>query len=60
MIAKFLEWGEKIGQFGRFLIAGSLAFAVNIVSLYVLTEFFLIYYIVSTVLAFLISFAVRS
>lgn len=52
------QLAEKHRQIIKFVIAGGFAFAVNIVSLYALTEFFQIYYIISTVGAFLISFSV--
>ena len=52
------QWLGKLGQFGRFLIAGGTAFAINIIALYALTELLHIYYLVSTVIAFLVSFVV--
>ncbi|MDO8552913.1 MAG: GtrA family protein [bacterium] len=58
MIKKLLELVQRHQQIFKFLIAGGFAFAVNIVVLYVLTDIFDIYYLVSTVVAFLISFLV--
>ena len=45
-------------QFLRYLIAGGFAVAVNLTVLYCLTEFVHIYYLVSAVCAFLVSFCV--
>ncbi|MEK9154159.1 MAG: GtrA family protein [Patescibacteria group bacterium] len=47
---------QKYAQFARFVIAGGLAFVVNIVVLYTLTDLLRIYYLISTVGAFLVSF----
>ena len=58
MIDALIQRVKKHEQIGRFLIAGGFAFAVNIVVLYVLTEIFHIYYLISTVLAFLVAFNV--
>ena len=55
---KLFEFIQKHQQIFRFLIAGGFAFAVNIVALYVLTDILGVYYIISTVGAFLISFSV--
>ncbi|MDO8561325.1 MAG: GtrA family protein [bacterium] len=52
------EWAKRHGQIFKFLIAGGFAFAVNIVALYVFTDILHIYYLVSTVLAFLVAFSV--
>ena len=49
---------QKYGQFVRFAIAGAFAFTVNLVALYTFTDIIGIYYLISTVLAFLISFSV--
>ena len=58
MYAALIQHAKKHQQVLRFLVAGGLAFAVNIVSLYALTDFLHIHYLVSTVLAFLIAFNV--
>ncbi len=55
---ELFQWAKKYEQVFRFLIAGGTAFAVNIVALYVLTEFLHIYYLISTVGAFLVAFLV--
>ena len=49
---------QKYGQFVRFVLAGVFAFAINLVALYFFTDIVGIYYLISTVLAFLISFSV--
>jgi len=49
---------QKYGQFVRFVLAGAFAFTVNLVALYFFTDIIGIYYLISTVLAFLISFSV--
>ena len=49
---------QKYGQFVRFVLAGAFAFTINLVALYFFTDIVGIYYLVSTVLAFLISFSV--
>ena len=49
---------QKYGQFARFVIAGSCAFAVNLAALYFFTDIVGIYYLISTVLAFLVSFSI--
>ncbi|OGJ60233.1 hypothetical protein A2635_05720 [Candidatus Peribacteria bacterium RIFCSPHIGHO2_01_FULL_51_9] len=48
----------KHQQILRFLVTGSIAFTVNITVLYSLTSILHIYYLLSTVLAFLASFSV--
>jgi len=58
MYAALIQHAKRHQQVLRFLVAGGLAFAVNIVSLYALTDFLHIHYLVSTVLAFLIAFNV--
>lgn len=58
MTNTLLELIRKHQQIFKFLIAGGFAFVVNIVALYVLTDILHIYYLVSTVAAFLISFLV--
>lgn len=55
---KLFERAKRHGQIFRFLIAGGIAFVVNIITLYMLTDIMHIYYLVSTVGAFLISFLV--
>lgn len=52
------RWAEKYAQFIRFCIAGGLAFTVNIGVLYTLTDILRVYYLISTVGAFLVSLAV--
>ena len=49
---------QTYGQFVRFVLAGAFAFTINLVALYFFTDIIGIYYLVSTVLAFLISFSV--
>ena len=49
---------EKYAQFVRFCIAGGFAFTVNLAVLYTLTDILHIYYLLSTVGAFLVSLAV--
>jgi len=49
---------QKYGQFVRFVLAGVFAFAINLVALYFFTDIVGIYYLISTILAFLISFSV--
>lgn len=51
-------WAGKYAQFFRFCIAGGLAFTVNLIVLYVLTDILHVYYLISTVWAFLVSLAV--
>jgi putative flippase GtrA len=53
-----IQWVKKYEQVFRFLLAGGIAFAVNIVVLYLFTDILGIYYLISTVWAFLISFGV--
>ena len=55
---KIFQWAKKQEQIFRYLIAGGFAFAVNIIVLYALTDILGIYYQVSTVGAFLVSFLV--
>lgn len=45
-------------QFVRFLVAGGVAVAVNLGALYAFTEFLGVYYLVSAVCAFFVSFSV--
>lgn len=45
-------------QFIKYLLAGSVVVAVNLSVLYTLTEFFHIYYLLSAIGAFLVSFGV--
>lgn len=52
------QWARKHEQIFRFLVAGGTAFAVNIIVLYIFTDMLGIYYLISTVWAFLISFGV--
>ncbi|MDO8561741.1 MAG: GtrA family protein [bacterium] len=54
-----IQWMKKYEQVFKFLIAGGIAFAVNIVTLYVLTDIVRIYYLVSTVIAFLVTLNVN-
>jgi len=49
---------EQFLQITRFLIAGTTATGINLVSLYLLTEFVGLWYLVSLVGAFLIAFTV--
>ncbi len=42
----------------RYFMSGGSAFATNIILLYILTEYFKIYYLVSAVLSFMIAFVV--
>ena len=49
---------QKYRQFLRFVLAGVFAFAINLVALYFFTDIVGIYYLISTILAFLISFSV--
>ncbi len=49
---------QKYGQFVRFVLAGSFAFTINLFALYVFTDIVGIYYLISTILAFLISFSI--
>ncbi len=49
---------QRYAQFVRFVIAGSFSFAVNLVALYFFTDIVGIYYLISTILAFLISFSI--
>src|SRR3989338_6081214 len=53
-----IQHAKKHQQLGRFLIAGGSAFAVNIVVLYTLTDILHVYYLISTVIAFMVSFCV--
>jgi putative flippase GtrA len=53
-----MQFAMKHVQVFRFLVAGGIGFGINIVSLYVFTDVFHVYYIISTVLAFLIAFSV--
>lgn len=53
-----MQFVQKYAQFVRFVIAGSTAFAVNIVALYFFTEFLGIYYLFSTILAFFVALTV--
>lgn len=52
------RWAERYAQFFRFCIAGGFAFSVNLAVLYALTDMLHIYYLLSTVGAFLTSLAV--
>ncbi len=52
------RWAQKYAQFVRFCIAGGFAFSVNLTVLYVLTDIFHIYYLISTVGAFLAAFSI--
>lgn len=52
------QFVHKYTQFTRFVIAGFCAFAINLAALYFFTDIVGIYYLISTVLAFLISFSV--
>ena len=54
----FVQNVRKYEQVLKYLIAGGSAFAVNIVTLYVLTDVLHVYYLLSTVGAFLTSFGV--
>ena len=47
---------KKYQQFGRFLIAGGFVFALNLGLLYAFTDILHIHYLISTVLAFVITF----
>ncbi len=58
MINALTQLVKKHGQIFKFLIAGGFAFTVNIIVLYVLTDILHIYYLISTVLAFLVAFNV--
>ncbi len=58
MYAATIECAKKHQQVLRFLITGGIAFSVNITVLYFLTSILNIYYLVSTVFAFLASFSV--
>ncbi len=49
---------QKYGQFLRFVIAGSFALGVNLAALYFFTDVLGIYYLISTVLAFLVALSV--
>lgn len=44
--------------FVRYLISGGISFGTNIVILYLLTEYFGVYYLTSVILAFLVAFVV--
>jgi putative flippase GtrA len=54
MIERFL----KIHFLIKFLVSGGTATAVNLVALYVLTDFFGLWYLISAVIAFVIAFFV--
>lgn len=56
MLQLALRYARQYAQLLKYLIAGGTAFAVNIATLYILTEIFHVYYLISTVLAFLLSF----
>jgi putative flippase GtrA len=58
MIDELTQLMKKHEQIFKFLIAGGIAFAINIVVLYALTDILHIYYLISTVLAFLVAFLV--
>jgi putative flippase GtrA len=58
MINALTQLVKKHGQIFKFLIAGGFAFVVNIIVLYVLTDILRIYYLISTVMAFLAAFNV--
>ncbi len=49
---------KKHGQFCRFLVAGAFVVAVNLSVLYLLTDILHIYYLSSTVIAFLVAFGI--
>lgn len=53
-----LEVAKKNAQFFRFVMAGSLAFTINLAVLYVLTDIFNIHYLISTAGAFLVAFGI--
>jgi len=57
-MTRIRELVEKYAQFIRFCIAGGFAFSVNLTVLYILTDIFHIYYLVSTVGAFLVAFSI--
>ena len=57
-MTRIRELIQKYAQFIRFCIAGGFAFSVNLTVLYILTDIFHIYYLVSTVGAFLIAFSI--
>ena len=58
MLEAFTHFVRRHTQFIRFVIAGSFALAVNLVALYTLTDIFGVYYLISTVLAFLVALSV--
>mgnify|MGYP003394728403 CR=1 FL=1 len=58
MLNTFSALIRKHHQLFKFIIAGGTAFAVNIMALYSLTDLVHVYYLVSTVLAFMIAFCV--
>ncbi len=58
MYAATVEYAKKHQQVLRFLITGGIAFSVNITVLYCLTSILGVYYLISTVIAFLASFSV--
>lgn len=58
MYAAAVLYAQKHQQLLRFLITGGIAFSVNISVLYSLTSILGVYYLVSTVIAFLASFSV--
>lgn len=55
---ELLERLKKYDRVFRYLIAGGIAFLINIVVLYALTDILHIYYMISTVGAFLVAFGV--
>ena len=57
-MTRIRELVQKYAQFIRFCIAGGFAFSVNLTVLYILTDVFHIYYLVSTVGAFLVAFSI--
>lgn len=58
MINTLIQFARTHWQVFKFLVAGSFAFGVNIAALYIFTDILGVYYITSTVLAFLIAFSV--
>ena len=58
MLKVLIREVQKHQQILRFLISGGSAFTATIVALYIFTDIFHIYYLFSTVLAFLIGFCV--
>ena len=57
-MTRIRELVQKYAQFIRFCIAGGFAFSVNLTVLYILTDIFHIYYLISTVGAFLVAFSI--